>query len=109
MAKQRPIRNEDLAAEKASAAEKSDTLFGGIPRERLPLIVLFFGVTIGSFLIWSVFSRPPILDYYTYELVKRYPHDATSFTQGLIHHRGELYESSGKYGRSSIRKVDLET
>ena len=108
MANQRTIRNKDLEQAKQSTALQPDTVFG-VPRQRLPLIVLFFGVTIGSFLMWSLFSRPPILDYYTYELVNRYPHDETSFTQGLIHHQGALYESSGKYGRSSIRKVDLET
>lgn len=45
----------------------------------------------------------------TYEIVKTYPHDPEAFTQGLIFHDGVLYESTGEYGESSIRKVEIET
>jgi glutamine cyclotransferase len=45
----------------------------------------------------------------TYEVVKVFPHDPASFTQGLIFLDGMLYESSGLYGESSLRRVDLET
>ncbi|BBK00662.1 hypothetical protein Xcc3_19690 [Xanthomonas campestris pv. campestris] len=44
-----------------------------------------------------------------YRVVKRYPHDTTAFTEGLFYLRGHLYESTGETGRSSVRKVDLET
>lgn len=37
------------------------------------------------------------------------PHDVSSYTQGLFFHNGELYESSGQYGESSLRKVDLKS
>ncbi len=39
--------------------------------------------------------------------VKRFPHDPGAFTQGLFIDHGQLYESTGKVGRSSIRQVDL--
>lgn len=39
--------------------------------------------------------------------VARFPHDPQAFTQGLLIDRGELFESTGQVGRSSIRKVDL--
>lgn len=39
--------------------------------------------------------------------VQRYPHDPGAFTQGLFIDRGELWESTGQIGRSSVRKVDL--
>lgn len=45
----------------------------------------------------------------TYRIVSKYPHDSTAFTQGLIWDNGVLYESTGLYGQSSIRIVDLET
>jgi len=48
-------------------------------------------------------------DLMTYEVVQAYPHDPTAFTQGLIYLDGFLYESTGLYGQSSLRKVDLET
>ncbi|MFH1445892.1 MAG: glutaminyl-peptide cyclotransferase, partial [Chloroflexota bacterium] len=44
-----------------------------------------------------------------FEVINRYPHDHLAFTQGLIFHEGQLYESTGLNGRSSLRKVDLET
>ena len=44
-----------------------------------------------------------------YEVVETYPHDPKAFTQGLIFDRGNLYESTGLHGESSLRKVDLET
>ena len=46
---------------------------------------------------------------YRAEAVKQYPHDVTSYTQGLFFHDGQLYESTGTYGGSTFRKVDLET
>jgi len=46
---------------------------------------------------------------YGYQIVKAYPHDPSAFTQGLIYRDGFLYESTGITGRSSVRKVDLET
>jgi len=49
------------------------------------------------------------LPVYGYEIVKSYPHDGNAFTQGLIYHNGFLYESTGQYGQSSLRKVELET
>lgn len=46
---------------------------------------------------------------YSYVVKKTYPHDPQAFTQGLFYRDGFLYESTGLNGRSSIRKVQLET
>jgi glutamine cyclotransferase len=46
---------------------------------------------------------------YGYRIVKVYPHDPNSFTQGLLFHKGFLYESSGLRGRSTVRQVELDT
>ena len=46
---------------------------------------------------------------YTYRVINSYPHDIRAFTQGLLYHDGYLYESTGRHGQSSLRKVDLET
>ncbi|HEX8692569.1 MAG TPA: glutaminyl-peptide cyclotransferase [Longimicrobium sp.] len=43
------------------------------------------------------------------EQVRSYPHDPAAFTQGLVFHDGQLYESTGRYGESSLRRVRLET
>jgi glutaminyl-peptide cyclotransferase len=46
---------------------------------------------------------------YTYQIIHAYPHDRTAYTQGLIYLDGFLYEGTGLNGRSSLRKVKLET
>jgi glutaminyl-peptide cyclotransferase len=46
---------------------------------------------------------------YTYQVVNTYPHDVDAFTEGLFYYNGFLYESTGLNGKSSIRKVKLET
>ncbi len=46
---------------------------------------------------------------YTYEIVRTYPHDETAYTQGLIYEDGILYEGTGLWGDSSLRKMWLDT
>jgi glutaminyl-peptide cyclotransferase len=46
---------------------------------------------------------------YTFSVVNVYPHDTNAFTEGLVFENGFLYESTGLYGNSSLRRVDLET
>ena len=46
---------------------------------------------------------------YSYKILNEYPHDITSYTQGLEFHNGDLYESTGQYGKSKLRKVDYKT
>ena len=45
---------------------------------------------------------------YTYELLNTYPHDITSYTQGLEFYKGVLYESTGQYGESKLRALDYK-
>ncbi|NNL81568.1 MAG: glutaminyl-peptide cyclotransferase [Flavobacteriaceae bacterium] len=51
-------------------------------------------------------SNPKI---YKYRLLNTYPHDITSYTQGLEFHDGFLYESTGQNGESKLRKIDYKT
>ena len=46
---------------------------------------------------------------YSYELINSYPHDKNAYTQGLEYKDGFLYETTGQYGKSTLRKVDLKT
>lgn len=46
---------------------------------------------------------------YTYKILNEYPHDQNAYTQGLEFHQDTLYESTGKKGKSSLRKVDFRT
>ena len=54
-------------------------------------------------------NNPKIVPVSTYEIVKTYPHDPKAFTQGLVYRDGFLYESTGEYEESTLRKVNLET
>lgn len=45
----------------------------------------------------------------TYSVVNTYPHDTSSFTEGLLFYKGDLYESTGLPGKSKLKKVDLKT
>jgi glutaminyl-peptide cyclotransferase len=46
---------------------------------------------------------------WTARVIATYPHDPGAFTQGLTVHDGELYESTGQYGHSSLRRVDIDS
>ncbi len=46
---------------------------------------------------------------YKLAVAASYPHDTGAYTQGLFFHGDTLYESTGQYGESSFRKVDLAT
>lgn len=46
---------------------------------------------------------------YKVEVVNQYPHDITSYTQGLFFVGDTLYESTGQWGESTFRMVDLQT
>lgn len=46
---------------------------------------------------------------YAFDIINEYPHDEKAFTQGFVYYKGYFYESTGQYGRSSLRKVDIES
>jgi glutaminyl-peptide cyclotransferase len=49
------------------------------------------------------------LPVYGFFVKKSYPHDAQAFTQGLYYRDGQLFESTGLHGQSTLRRVQLET
>ena len=52
-------------------------------------------------------AEPPVVNY-SYRIVNTYPHDPRAFTQGLFYLNGNLYESTGQVGQSTIRRVHFE-
>lgn len=46
---------------------------------------------------------------YKLQVVNSFPHDRTSYTQGLFFYAGAMYESTGLNGKSTFRKVDIST
>lgn len=43
------------------------------------------------------------------EIINTYPHDSIAFTQGLLLHEGKFFESTGLFGQSDVREVEIET
>ncbi|MEM2085915.1 MAG: glutaminyl-peptide cyclotransferase [Archaeoglobaceae archaeon] len=73
------------------------------------LLVLLLIVLALAILISSISQQSESPKLYSYRVVKIYPHDPNAFTQGLVYEEGYLYESTGLYGFSTLRKVELET
>jgi glutamine cyclotransferase len=51
----------------------------------------------------------PSAPVYSYEVVNTWHHDPDAFTEGLQYYQGELYESTGLNGKSTLRRVELKT
>ena len=79
----------------------------------LPLAVLFScgGRASSSAVAPNEVARPAIVTpkNYNYIIRNTYPHQRTSYTQGLFWYDGTLWESVGEYGRSKMTRVDLES
>ncbi len=46
---------------------------------------------------------------YGYKIINEYPHDTKAYTQGLEYYNGFLYETTGRRGQSTLRKVAIKT
>ena len=51
----------------------------------------------------------PAVEKLKVKVLSVHPHDPTAFTQGLVYEDDVLYESTGHYGRSSLRKTEPES
>ena len=74
-----------------------------------PLLGAVLIFSCSSFLGCSVPGDSDAIPVYTYNIVNTYPHDRSAFTQGLVFEDGFLYEGTGLYGQSTLRRVELET
>jgi glutamine cyclotransferase len=80
----------------------------------MKLVIWTFSFVLAFFILFLNFScsdskSPGEIEYYTLEIINSYPHDTKAFTQGLVFEDGFLYESTGNYKNSSLRKVELKT
>jgi glutamine cyclotransferase len=81
-------------------------------RQHLAIILITAAIITASSLTLVLLSNTPVDPepvHYTYNIVNVYPHDETAFTQGLAFEDGFLYEGTGLYGQSTIRRVELDT
>lgn len=86
--------------------DSGDSRVGKIP---LRVQVFYSDGTIDMMQVQIIMKSDVKPVYYTYEVVNSFPHDINAYTQGLIYEGGFLYESTGQYGESSLRKVKPET
>jgi glutamine cyclotransferase len=79
-------------------------------RFSLPAVYIIPGITP------SLYAEPNLAPidttgttFHGFRAVNTYPHDPEAFTQGLVFHKGYLYEGTGLHGHSTLRKVELKT
>lgn len=78
-----------------------------VGKPRLKLTVYFQGKKETLYPKVTILPGPPVQ--YTYRVINTYPHDDEAYTQGLFWHDSDLWESTGKPGASTMRKVELTT
>tara|TARA_Y100000034_G_scaffold29585_2_gene35833 strand:+ start:115862 stop:116902 length:1041 start_codon:yes stop_codon:yes gene_type:complete len=80
----------------------------GIGKQAISALAFFPGKTKKVNASFEVFAdKAP--DVYTYKIINTYPHDKGAYTQGLEFYKGFLYETTGRRGQSSLRKVDIKS
>ncbi|MFH1313319.1 MAG: glutaminyl-peptide cyclotransferase [Candidatus Eisenbacteria bacterium] len=75
-------------------------------KTRVMLLVTILVVTV---LVCAGPTSADSIPVFGYDLINTFPHDSKAFTQGLVYHNGFLYEGTGLFSGSSLRKVVLET
>jgi len=68
-------------------------------------LLLLIGILVPSTVMVVLLTEKPA----NYTIVNMYNHDENAYTQGLVYEDGWLYESTGIYGYSTLRRVKLET
>jgi glutamine cyclotransferase len=78
---------------------------------KIGVVIVTLMIVLPAILLVSMNNKPANSTAlrYTYSVVNVYPHDTNAFTEGLVFDSGFLFESTGLYGNSSLRRVDLET
>lgn len=61
------------------------------------------------FLLWCGAACEPGVQSLEYQILRTLPHDPEAYTQGLVFREGILFESTGRYGASTIRRTNAET
>ncbi len=86
-----------------------------MPRSLLVALVLV-ALAAGS---WALLGSGPtgttaaqpaaVVESLSVSIRREFPHDTSAYTQGLLWWNGKLYESTGQYGRSDLRRIDPES
>jgi len=106
--KSHPIDSISYQFEGKKIAEKTDLKDFKLGKHTIEATVYFSGEKqIATTVITVLNSEVPKV--FTYKIINEYPHDITSYTQGLEFFDGKLYESTGQYKESKLRLVNYKT
>ena len=72
-------------------------------------VVAFLLLVPAALIAFRLVGSSSLTTEYSFEIVNTYPHDQNAFCQGLDFDGETLFESTGKYGQSTVRRVNLET
>ncbi|MHB0753659.1 glutaminyl-peptide cyclotransferase [Polaribacter sp. M15] len=100
------VDGKEILTQKNSLSLKASDF--GIGKHTVSVLAFYPGKTKKLNNSFEVFAnqKPAI---YTYEIVNSYPHDTKAYTQGLEYYNGYLYETTGRRGQSTLRKVAIKT
>lgn len=80
----------------------------GVGKHQVSALAFYPGKTKKINNYFEVFADIPY-QAYSYKIINTYPHDTKAYTQGLEYYKGFLYETTGRRGQSTLRKVDYKT
>ncbi|MFO7655297.1 MAG: glutaminyl-peptide cyclotransferase [Candidatus Krumholzibacteriia bacterium] len=101
-----------LSPTTGTAALDTDIVVVTVDRTALPpgLAIATLVVTAGEQAVSRTLTATAVTEpVWSWRILASYPHDPQAFTQGLTMVDGVLYEGTGLYGASTLRRVDLET
>jgi glutaminyl-peptide cyclotransferase len=100
------VNGKEISSNGNSATVNTTNL--GVGKHAINALAFFDGKTKKENGFIEVFAHiKPII--YKYKIINEYPHDKKAYTQGLEYHKGFLYETTGRRGQSTLRKVALKT
>lgn len=100
------VNGKEIASEGVSTEISTADL--GVGKHKISALVFYPEKTKKENSFFEILANsPPIV--YDYKIINRYPHDTKAYTQGLEYYNGFLYETTGRRGQSTLRKVDIKT
>ncbi len=100
------INNKEVLSKKHTTTINTADL--GIGKHQISALIFYSEKTKKKNSFIEVLSdKEPII--YDYKIINEYPHDTKAYTQGLEYYNGFLYETTGRRGKSTLRKVEIKT
>ena len=100
------VNGKEIASEGVSTEINTADL--GVGKHKISALVFYPEKTKKENSFFEILANtPPVV--YDYKIINKYPHDTKAYTQGLEYYNGFLYETTGRRGESTLRKVDIKT